>query len=134
MLYIKCYESWPLFDNNLCYPDTSFQFRNFKNKKMHVSIFPKMSELKMRLRPNPRKKNKNTKYGSFHCSYALFKKNFIFSISKWITETLYLAISMQIWLFRCLSEGVFGCQYALNFKNIWIWSEDFFNNFWNLQQ
>ena len=30
---------------------------------------------------------------------------------------------MQIWLFRCLSEGVFSCQYVLKFKNIWIWSE-----------
>ena len=24
VLYIKCYKSWPPFDNILCYPDTSF--------------------------------------------------------------------------------------------------------------
>ena len=34
-----------------------------------------------------------------------------------------MAFSMQICLFRCLSEGV-GCrQYVLNFKHFWIWSE-----------
>ena len=40
-----------------------------------------------------------------------------------------MAFSMQIRLFRCLSEGV-GCrQYVLNFKLFWIWSEGGGRNF-----
>ena len=71
----------------------------------------------------------------FPCKYAFSNQNMTFYINKRRRKTPYMAFSMQIRLFRCLSEGV-GCRrYVLNFKHFWIWSEgggsEFFHNFWN---
>ena len=52
-----------------------------------------------------------------------------FYINKRRRKTPYMVFSMQIRLFKCLSEGV-GCrQYVLNFKLFWIWSEGVGRNF-----
>ena len=64
----------------------------------------------------------------FQCKYAFSYENMTFYINKRRRKTPYMAFSMQIRLFRCLSEGV-GCrQYVLNFKHF---GSQFFNNFWN---
>ena len=65
----------------------------------------------------------------FQCKYAFSNENMTFYINKRRRKTPYMAFSMQIRLFICLSEGV-GCrQYVLNFKLFWIWSEGGGRNF-----
>ena len=59
-------------------------FVNFKSQEDACLNFSNMSELKISLRPDLRKKNKNTKYVPFHCNYALFNK-------KARRKTLYMA-------------------------------------------
>ena len=72
----------------------------------------------------------------FQCKYAFSNQNMTFYINKRRRKTPYMAFSMQIRLFRCLSEGVSCRWYVLNFKHFWIRSRGkggvrFFNNFWD---
>ena len=84
------------------------------------SRFFKNVWIRIRLKYNPRNK---TKFGLFQCKYTLLKKNMTFYIIKRGRISLCFALSIQIWLFRWISEGVGRHQYVLNFKHVWICSE-----------
>ena len=98
---------------------SQFQFGNCDNPGGGSQFF-KNVWIRIRLRYNPRKK---TKFGLFQCKYTLSKENMTFYIIKRRRISLYFALSIQIWLFRWISEGVGRHQYVLNFKHVWIRSE-----------
>ena len=99
--------------------NSQFQFGNCENPGGGSRFF-KNVWIRIRLKYNPRNK---TKFGLFQCKYTLLKKNMTFYIIKRGRISLCFALSIQIWLFRWISEGVGRHQYVLNFKHVWICSE-----------
>ena len=96
---------------------------NFKSQEGACLNFSKISELKISPRPDPRKKNKNTKYGPFHSNYALFNKTCFFlsvkeeekhciwpSQYKYDSSDVYLRGSLAVNMFSNSKISEFGLK------------------------